>query len=50
MQPAVFNISRRFIIVLLGIFFLRNGLKAPFGPERKGRKVIARVHNSFGKK
>jgi hypothetical protein len=41
MQPAVFNISRRFIILLLGICFWREGLEAPFGPERRGRKVMA---------
>ena len=47
MQPAVFNISRRFIILLLGICFWWEGLEAAFGPERRGRKVMAGVHNAF---
>tara|TARA_B100001142_G_scaffold305346_1_gene334231 strand:+ start:346 stop:663 length:318 start_codon:yes stop_codon:yes gene_type:complete len=47
MQPAVFKISRRFIILLIGICFLKESLEAAFGPERRGRKVMAGVHNAF---
>tara|TARA_B100001758_G_scaffold196601_1_gene174488 strand:+ start:235 stop:501 length:267 start_codon:yes stop_codon:yes gene_type:complete len=47
MHPAVFNISRRFIILLLGICFWRIGFKASYGPEMRGRKVMVSVHNSL---